>query len=78
MATKWKFKVEIRSTSFGNASEVPKSLVKLVNQFHAVIKGKNGEIVFTGEPRKRKSALIKTVNNLFPGVVIVDKTQSKK
>lgn len=70
MATQWKFKVEVKK------SVAP--TVEFTYEYHAVIKSRNGEIVFTGEPRKRKSALIKTINNLFPGVVIVDKTQSKK
>lgn len=44
-------------------------------EYYAVIKARNNEIVFTGETRKRKSSLIKTINNLFPNVVIKDKTK---
>ena len=73
MATQFKFKAEIRMTHGAKTSSSSYTI-----QYYAVLKARNGEIVFTGETRKRKSALIKTINNLFPGVVIVDKTQSKK
>jgi hypothetical protein len=65
----WKFKVEVRM-----ANVTP-------FQYYACLIGRNGEVVFTGETRKSKSGLIKTVNRLFPGVTIVDKsipTPSKK
>lgn len=64
MYPKWKFYVEIR-----------KSIEPLTHsEYYAVIKARNNEIVFTGETRKCKSSLIKTINNLFPNVVIKDKT----
>ncbi len=44
-------------------------------EYWAVILSKNGQTVFTGETRKRKSSLIKTINNLFPSVKIIDKTK---
>jgi len=66
----YKFYVEIRITPY---SKQKYGLSPC--EYHAVIKGRNHEIVFTGETRKRKSALIKTINNLFPNVVIKDKTK---
>lgn len=63
----YKFKVEIKNNKFIYQR-------KLVKEYWAVIVARNGEIVFTGETRKRKSPLVKTINNLFPGVVIIDKT----
>lgn len=63
----YKVKIEIRESN-------TKVFIGDPKEYHAVIKARNGEIVFTGEPRKRKSALIKTVNRLFPNVIIIDKT----
>jgi hypothetical protein len=34
------------------------------------------EVVFIGKTRKIKSALLKTINRLFPGVVITEKPYS--
>jgi hypothetical protein len=65
----WKFKVEIR---ISNPTQLKFKREPI--EFYACLIARNGEIVFTGETRKRKSALIKTVNNLFPGVKIVDVT----
>jgi hypothetical protein len=68
---KWNFKVEVRpSVCFPNGKKA-----KPVKRFYAVLIGGNGEVVFTGETRNRKPPLIKTVNRLFPGIIIVDKTK---
>lgn len=72
----YKFTVEIRkSKGYTPASIFNDIIDKTKTQFYAVLKGKNGEIVFAGETRTRKSGLIKTMNNLFPGVVITDTTK---
>lgn len=69
ISMKWKFKVEIRPSVYYPTGRKGKPVIR----HYAVIKSKNGEVVFTGEVRNRKSALIKTINNLFPGVKITEK-----
>lgn len=62
----YKFKVEIRHSVKDKKTGKP--------QWHFVIVGRNGEVVCTGENRKSKAGIKKTINNLFPGVKIVDLT----
>lgn len=57
----WKFKVHIRRS--------------VDKQVYAVLVAINGEDTFDGETQKRKSTLIKTINNFFPGVEIIDETK---
>lgn len=71
----YKFYVEIKLSCGAVIYEHKSTGIKEPDQYYAVIKGRNHEIVFTGEARKRKSSLIKTINNLFPNVVIKDKTK---
>lgn len=71
----YKFYVEIKRSLKYKRPYSDSSQNKIEVQYYAVIKGRNHEVVFTGETRKRKSSLIKTINNLFHNVVIKDKTK---
>lgn len=46
-------------------------------QFYSTLVGLNGEPVYTSETRTRRTGILKTVNRLFPGVIIVDETKKK-
>jgi len=59
----WKFKIQIRGSEDG--------------QFFYVGVSPNRKDLFQCETQKRKSQVIKTANNLFPGVTIIDKTTAK-
>jgi uncharacterized protein YegP (UPF0339 family) len=63
----YKFKVEIRHSVKDKKTGKP--------QWHFVLIGRNGEVVCTGENRKSKSGIKKTIANLFPGVVTIDITK---
>lgn len=69
-STTYKFKVEIRISEKGVTNGKPDGLMKLVKQYYAVIIGRNGEPVFTGELRKSRYGLVKTIKNLFSNVEI--------
>ncbi len=84
VGVKWKFKAEIRKSEIkyyakstsGKGMSVNLSLAS--NQpFHAVLKGKNGEIVFTGENRVSKAGIRAMLNAWFPGIEIIDATKNK-
>jgi len=63
------FKVELRYSAYYPTGKRG----KLVLRPYAVIKGKNGEVVFTWEVRTNKKALLKTINRLFTGFNITEK-----
>jgi uncharacterized protein YegP (UPF0339 family) len=65
---KFKFHVEIKKQE-----DIKYRVLK--PQYWAILVSTNGKIAFDGETRKSKTSLIKTINNLFPGVKIVDKTK---
>jgi uncharacterized protein YegP (UPF0339 family) len=54
---------------------INKQNILVANQYWATLVSSNGKIVFTGELRKNKAALIKTVKGMFSGVKIIDKTK---
>lgn len=65
----YKFYVEIRETY-----KFEKSSPHFKHYPYYVGVSVNGKDLFVSETYKRKSSLIKTINNLFPNVVIKDKT----
>jgi len=63
----YKFTVHIRESK---SKKLSRGGDKVFKQWYMVLVGRNGEVVATGEIRKSKSGLVKTINNLFPGVKI--------
>jgi len=63
----YKFKIEIRKAKGVKYFEEP--------EWYCVGIARNNEVIFTWENRKRKSRLIQTINNLLPGITIIDKTK---
>lgn len=47
-------------------------------QYYSTLVARNGEIAYAGETRTRKSGVRKTIENLFPGVEVIDHTIEKK
>lgn len=72
----YNFKIQIRRSD-GRSKPYkpdPKLRVALPDEFYYVGKGRNGKNLFTSETEKRKATLLKTINHLFPNIVIVDKS----
>jgi len=67
MFPKWKFHIELMETK--NAAGFG------IREYYCIGKARNGETLFTWESRKHKDGLIKTINNCFPQIKIIDKTK---
>jgi uncharacterized protein YegP (UPF0339 family) len=67
----WKFKVHIKKSVWKNVAAPHQ-------EYFALLIARNGEVVFCSETQTSKATIIKTVNRLFPGVKIIDKTIPNK
>lgn len=72
----WNFKIQIRKS--GGRSKPykpdPKLRVAVPDEFYYAGVGLNGKDLFISETQKRKATLLKTINRIFPNIVIVDKS----